>query len=191
MEGKAIIVSAPSGAGKTTIVKHLLNCKLPLEFSISACSRAKRPGEVDGKDYYFLGLEEFKRKINLNEFIEWEEVYSGMYYGTLKSEINRIWILNRHVIFDVDVKGGVNLKKKFGKSALSIFVSPPTFESLKDRLIARGTETTITLEKRIEKARLEMNYATQFDVTIINDVLDSALKETELQVRNFIFDKQL
>jgi guanylate kinase len=189
MEGKAIIVSAPSGAGKTTIVKHLLQCNLPLEFSISACSRARRPGEVDGKDYYFLGSEEFKRRISQDEFLEWEEVYTGMYYGTLKSEIARIWDLNRHVIFDVDVKGGMNLKKKFGNSALSIFISPPAFESLRERLISRGTETTATLEKRIERARLEMEYSSGFDVIIINNVLAKALEKTEKQVRNFIYNK--
>ena len=189
MEGKAIIVSAPSGAGKTTIVRHLLTCRLPLEFSISACSRPIRPGEVDGKDYYFLGMEEFKRRIGLNEFIEWEEVYEGMLYGTLKSEISRIWNLNKHVIFDVDVKGGINLKKKFGNSSLSIFICPPAFESLRERLIGRGTETPSTLEKRLERARLEINYASQFDVTIINDNLADALEEAERKVKRFIFNE--
>lgn len=190
MKGKAIIVSAPSGAGKTTIVRHLLNCNLPLDFSISACSRAIRPGEIDRKDYYFLGLPEFKRRVDLNEFIEWEEVYEGMFYGTLKSEIDRIWNLNRHVIFDVDVKGGVNLKRKFGTSALSIFIQPPTFESLKERLLARGTETIGTLEKRLERARMEMKYASQFDVTIINDILANALEEAEREVKRFIFNNK-
>jgi guanylate kinase len=189
LEGKAIIVSAPSGAGKTTIVKHLLSCNLSLEFSISACSRAMRPGEVEGKDYYFLGTEEFNKKIISDEFVEWEEVYSGMFYGTLKSEINRIWNLGKHVIFDVDVKGGVNLKKKFENSALSVFISPPTFETLRDRLIARGTESNLTLEKRIERARLEMDYASEFDVIIINDILSNTLKEAEQIVRDFIFHR--
>jgi guanylate kinase len=190
MEGKAIIVSAPSGAGKTTIVKHLLKCNLQLEFSISACSRAKRTGEIDGIDYYFLELEEFKKRIDLGEFIEWEEVYPGMFYGTLKSEINRIWNLNRHVIFDVDVKGAINLKNIFGKSSLSIFVSPPAFESLRERLIARGTETDITLETRIERARQEMNFASKFDVTIINNTLANALQEAEFVVQKFILGKK-
>ena len=188
MEGKAIIVSAPSGAGKTTIVKHLLRCGLPLEFSISACSRDMRPGEVDGKDYYFLGPDEFKKRIARDEFLEWEEVYTDMYYGTLKSEISRIWALDKHVIFDVDVKGGVNLKKQFGKSALSIYISPPTFESLRERLIARGTESKASLEKRLERAKLEMGFASQFDITIINNVLANALEESEKQVRQFIFN---
>ena len=187
MQGKAIIVSAPSGAGKTTIVKHLLHCGLPLEFSISACSRDMRPGEIDGKDYYFLGPEEFKKRIALGEFIEWEEVYNDMFYGTLKSEISRIWALEKHVIFDVDVKGGVNLKKQFGNSALSIFISPPEFESLRKRLIGRGTESAASLEKRLERAKLEMDFASQFDVTIINDVLSYALEESENLVRQFIF----
>jgi guanylate kinase len=188
MEGKAVIVSAPSGAGKTTIVKHLLHCGLPLEFSVSACSRDMRPGEVEGKDYYFLGLDEFKKRIACDEFIEWEEVYNDMFYGTLKSEISRIWALDKHVIFDVDVKGGVNLKKQFGKSALSIFISPPTFESLRERLIARDTESAASLEKRLERAKLEIGYASQFDITITNDVLSYALEESEKLVRQFIFN---
>ena len=190
MEGKAIIVSAPSGAGKTTIVKYLLQCNLPLEFSISACSRDMRPGEINGKDYYFLGPEEFKKRIARDEFIEWEEVYTDMFYGTLKSEISRIWNLNKHVIFDVDVKGGVNLKKQFGTSALSIFIGPPTFGSLRDRLIGRGTESPASLEKRLERARLEMEYSSQFDLVIINGVLADALKEAENEVRKFIFTNQ-
>jgi len=189
MEGKAIIVSAPSGAGKTTIVKHLLNCGLPLEFSISACSRSMRPGEIDGKDYYFLGPEEFKKRIAHDEFIEWEEVYQDMYYGTLKSEISRIWEIKKHVIFDVDVKGGVNLKKKFGQSALSIFIGPPSYDSLRDRLIARGTESPASLEKRLERAKLEMTYSNKFDITIINNVLSKALEESEMLVRQFIYNQ--
>jgi len=177
MEGKAIIVSAPSGAGKTTIVKHLLNCGLPLEFSISACSRSMRPGEIDGKDYYFLGPEEFKKRIAHDE------------YGTLKSEISRIWEIKKHVIFDVDVKGGVNLKKKFGQSALSIFIGPPSYDSLRDRLIARGTESPASLEKRLERAKLEMTYSNKFDITIINNVLSKALEESEMLVRQFIYNQ--
>jgi guanylate kinase len=187
MEGKAIIVSAPSGAGKTTIVKHLLQCGLPLEFSISACSRDRRTGEVDGKDYYFLGPDEFKKRIERDEFIEWEEVYKDMFYGTLKSEITRIWKNNKIVIFDVDVKGGVNLKKQFGASALSIFIGPPSYESLRDRLIGRGTESPASLEKRLERAKLEMKYSNQFDKIVINNVLSDALAESEKIVRQFIF----
>ena len=186
MEGKAIIVSAPSGAGKTTIVKHLLGSGLPLEFSVSACSRAMRPGEVHGRDYYFLGTEEFRRRIAQDEFVEWEEVYPGMYYGTLRSEIQRIWDLQRHVIFDVDVKGGVNLKKVFGVKALSIFVSPPSYESLRGRLVGRGTENPASLEKRLERARMEMGYAARFDCVIVNDRLEPALAEAESLVKQFL-----
>lgn len=186
MDGKAIIVSAPSGAGKTTIVKHLLACGLPLEFSVSACSRAKRTGEVDGKDYYFLGLEDFMKRIENKEFVEWEEVYQGMYYGTLRSEIDRIWAMHRHVIFDVDVKGGVNLKKAFGSKALSIFVRPPSYESLRTRLLGRGTENQATLEKRLERARLEIEYEGRFDKVIVNDTLAKALREAETLVSSFL-----
>ncbi len=185
-EGKVVIVSAPSGAGKTTIVKHLMECGFPLGFSVSACSRARRPGEVDGRDYYFLSPIEFREKIRNNEFLEWEEVYEGMFYGTLKSEIDRIWASGRHVIFDVDVKGGVNLKKYFGATALSVFISPPSYESLRERLKNRGTEDSASLEKRLARAKMEMEYHDKFDRAIVNDKLEKALKEAEEAVTTFL-----
>lgn len=186
MQGKLLILSAPSGSGKTTIVKHLLKSFPNLEFSISACSRPKRDGEIDGKDYYFLSVDEFKRRIANNEFIEWEEVYSGSYYGTLKSEIERIWAKNNVVVFDVDVKGGVNLKKIFGEKALSVFVMPPSIEVLKQRLENRCTETPESLSKRVGKAADEMTYSNQFDKILINDNLEKSFQEAESQVKTFI-----
>lgn len=185
-EGKVIIVSAPSGAGKTTIVKHLMECGFPLGFSVSACSRTMRPGEVNGRDYYFLSPVEFQEKISKNEFLEWEEVYQGMFYGTLKSEIDRIWATGRHVIFDVDVKGGVNLKKYFGAKALSVFISPPSYESLRERLKNRGTEDATSLEKRLARAKMEMEYHDKFDRVIVNDNLEHALKEAKEAVMSFL-----
>jgi guanylate kinase len=187
MNGKLIIFSAPSGAGKTTIVKHLLECGLPLEFSISACSRKPRTGEVDGKDYYFLSVNEFKSKIEQKEFIEWEEVYPGNFYGTLKSELNRIWENGHHVLFDIDVKGGVNLKKLFGENALSIFVMPPSIEELERRLISRSTDDPETIQKRVDKATYELKFSTQFDTIIINDHLVDAQTEAFKLVSDFIY----
>ena len=186
MQGKLLILSAPSGSGKTTIVKHLLSTYNNLEFSISACSRGLRNGEIDGKDYYFFSVDEFKRRIANNEFVEWEEVYPGSFYGTLKSEIERIWKKNHIVVFDVDVKGGVNLKKKFGENALSIFVMPPSIEVLKQRLEARCTETPETLNKRVSKATEEMTFSNQFDKILINDNLDQSFKDAEELVKSFI-----
>ncbi len=186
MDGKLIIFSAPSGSGKTTIVKHLLNTKLPLEFSISACNRKNRKGEKDGIDYYFLTDEEFRHKISQNEFIEWEEVYPGRLYGTLKSEIERIWKNGKHVIFDLDVLGGLNLKKKFGKTALSIFVQAPSRDEIERRLRARSTEDEVSLAKRLAKIEKELNFATSFDTILINNKLEQTLKEAEKLVRAFI-----
>ena len=186
MQGKLLILSAPSGSGKTTIVKHLLDKFQNLEFSISACSRSMRNGEIDGKDYYFLSVDDFKQRIAKNEFIEWEEVYPGSFYCTLKSEIERIWSKNHIVVFDVDVKGGVNLKKIFGSNALSIFVMPPSLEVLKQRLEARCTETVETLNKRIGKASEEMTYSNQFDKVLINDNLERSFMEAESIVKNFL-----
>lgn len=186
-KGKAIIFSAPSGSGKTTIVQHLLTQNQDLEFSISACTRDKRGrSEVHGKDYYFLSPEDFKNKIDQDEFVEWEEVYAGNFYGTLKSEVQRIWDSGRHVIFDVDVKGGINLKKYFKDSALAIFVKVPSVEILKQRLNDRGTESDDSLSRRLFKAEFEMSFETQFDVTIINDDLERAKKEAEELVKAFI-----
>ena len=184
--GKAIILSAPSGAGKTTIVKNLLTTKMPLSFSISACSRPKRNNEINGKDYHFLSIEEFKTKINDNSFIEWEEVYENNFYGTLKSEINRIWKSNNHVIFDVDVIGGIALKNYFNEKALSIFIDPPSIEVLFERLKKRDTDDKHSLKRRMEKAESELEYKSQFDQIIINDKLEIATKQTTKLVQNFI-----
>lgn len=184
MNKKVIIFSAPSGAGKTTIVKHFLQLYPNWSFSISATTRPSRNNEENGTDYYFLNEEEFKYKIDNQEFVEWEEVYSGRYYGTLKSELERIWAQNKIVIFDVDVKGGINLKKIFGSQALSIFISPPSIEVLKDRLINRKTETEETLKIRVKKAEEEMTFASQFDKIIINDLLEHAINEIIKQIES-------
>ena len=185
-KGKCIIFSAPSGAGKTTIVRHLLNQNYNLEFSISACSRAKRGHEVDGKDYYFLSVEAFKNKIKSDDFLEWEEVYHDHFYGTLKSEIERIWSENKHVIFDVDVQGGINLKKYFGESALAIFVKPPSIAHLENRLRGRETETEESIARRVGKAQLEMEFASKFDYVLLNDDLETALNEAKNVVSSFL-----
>ncbi len=185
--GKAIIFSAPSGAGKTTIVRHLLQMEhLRLEFSVSATSRAKRGHEVDGKDYYFLSADDFLKKAKAGMFLEWEEVYRDQYYGTLKSEMDRIWSAGKNVIFDVDVVGGLNLKKIFGEQALSVFVQPPSIEVLNFRLRNRSTETPEKIAMRIEKAQHEMSFAPKFDFILVNDKLDLALQQAEAKVSEFI-----
>ncbi len=186
MSGKLIIFSAPSGSGKTTIVKYLLNKGFDLEFSISACNRTPRNNEVDGKDYYFLTTEDFKQKIANNEFVEWEEVYKGRFYGTLKSEVQRIWDKGNNVLFDVDVVGGVNIKKQYGEKALAIFVMPPSIEALQKRLTKRGTDSKIEIEKRLAKAEEEMRYAMQFDKVILNDELFLAKNEAEILLNDFL-----
>jgi guanylate kinase len=186
MTGKAIIVSAPSGAGKTTLVKSLLNAFPQLAFSVSACSRPKRESETQGKDYYFISADEFNQKIRNNEFAEWEEVYPGSFYGTLKSEIERIWASGKAVIFDVDVVGGVNLKKYFGESALGIFIEPPSVEELGNRLRTRNTESPETLQKRIDKAHYELTFAEKFDRIIRNDELEKACREVSEAVEKFL-----
>lgn len=186
MAGKAIIFSAPSGSGKTTIVKHLLKKNPDLGFSISASTRDKRGRtESNGKDYYFLSPEEFKRKIDADEFIEWEEVYEGNFYGTLKSEIERIWQSGKDVIFDVDVKGGLNLKKYFGDRALSVFVKVPSLEVLQERLNDRGTESAESLSRRLFKAKFEMSFQDQFDVVLVNEHLDKSLAEAQALYDDF------
>src|SRR5688500_13284666 len=180
MTGKAIIFSAPSGSGKTTIVKHLLKTNSDLGFSISASTRDRRGRtEKDGQDYYFLTPLEFKKNIDSNAFVEWEEVYEGNFYGTLKSEIQRIWDEGKNVIFDVDVKGGLNLKKYFGDKALAIFVKVPSLEILKERLNDRGTESNESLSRRMFKANFEMSFQDQFDVVLINETLQSSLREAQ------------
>ncbi len=184
--GKLIIFSAPSGSGKTTLVHHLLSKPdLKLAFSVSATSRAKRPNETDGKDYYFLSSNEFRQRISQNDFIEWEEVYEDQFYGTLRSEIDRIHAEGKTVVFDVDVVGGVNLKKKFGDQALSVFVKPPSIEELENRLRNRSTESEESLKKRVGKAAEEMEFASQFDVILVNDELESAKKKAETLVKEF------
>jgi guanylate kinase len=182
MNGKLIIFAAPSGSGKTTIVKHLLNTRADLGFSISACTRDKRGrSEENGKDYYFLSPDEFKTKIENDEFVEWEEVYAGNYYGTLKSEINRIWASGKHVIFDVDVKGALKLKEYFQEKALAIFVKVPSMEVLEQRLRDRGSETEDSISRRLFKVNFEMSYQTKFDTILVNDQLeDSLLKANNL-----------
>ncbi|HYG01031.1 MAG TPA: guanylate kinase [Chryseosolibacter sp.] len=180
MAGKAIIFSAPSGSGKTTIVKHLLQSNPDLGFSISASTRDKRGRtEQNGKDYYFLTPSEFKERIVRDEFVEWEEVYEGNFYGTLKSEIERIWNEGRNVIFDVDVKGGINLKKYFGERALAIFVKVPSVEVLKERLHDRGTETSESLSRRLFKAEFEMSFQDQFDKVLVNEDLKKSLEQAQ------------
>lgn len=184
--GKVIIFSAPSGAGKSTIVNYLLGRNLGLEFSVSATSRAPRGKEVNGKEYYFFTVEEFNDRIRKNEFLEFEEVYPGCYYGTLRSEVERIWAEGHTVLFDVDVVGGVNIKKKFGNDALAVFVQPPSVEVLQKRLIGRGTDSAEKIEERVAKAEYEMTFAGQFDTIIVNDCLEDALAEAEQKVRSFL-----
>ncbi|MGA0557074.1 guanylate kinase [Larkinella sp. VNQ87] len=187
MEGKLIIFSAPSGSGKTTIVRHLLAAHSNLGFSISACTRDRRGrSEQNGKDYYFLTPEEFKEKIDNDEFVEWEEVYVGAFYGTLKSEIQRVWDSGKHVLFDVDVQGGLKLKKYYGDKALAIFVKVPDEETLRQRLLARGTETEDSLSKRLFKVHFEMSFQDEFDVILVNDDLDEALEKAQKLVNDFL-----
>lgn len=185
--GKAIIFSAPSGAGKTTIVRHLMGLPgLHLAFSVSATTRAKRDYEKDGVDYYFISAEEFLQRARNGEFIEWEEVYSGQYYGTLKSEIERIWNRGEHVIFDLDVVGGLNLKKILGDRALAVFVKPPSIDALVQRLEDRSTETPEKIAQRVAKAHQEMEYEPRFDTIVVNDDLTTALREAEACVSHFL-----
>jgi len=186
VKGKSLILSAPSGSGKTTIVKHLLQRDLNLEFSISACSREARKNEVDGKDYYFLSVEEFRKGIEKDEFIEWEEVYQDHFYGTLKSELARIWNKGKHVVFDVDVVGGHKLKSIFGDNALAIFVQPPSLEVLEQRLRDRSTDSEEKILDRLAKASDEMEYADKFDVIIVNDRLEDALTRAEEVISDFL-----
>ncbi len=186
MEGKLFIFSAPSGAGKSTIVQHLKTLDLGLEFSISATSRDSRDGELDGREYHFISPELFREKINLKDFIEWEEVYAGQYYGTLLSEVDRIWSNGKHALFDIDVLGGLNLKKKFGSNACSVFVKPPSFEVLEHRLRSRDSDNEQALQKRLGKAEYEMQFAPQFDYILVNDSLDKVFTEAEALVRNFL-----
>lgn len=184
-KGKLIIFSAPSGAGKTTIVKHLLKQNGDLEFSISATSRAPRITETNGVDYFFLSEDEFRSRINNNEFLEWEEVYPGTYYGTLISEVERIRNKGKHVVFDVDVVGGINIKKFYGEEALAVFIQPPSIDELQLRLIRRSTDAPEVIRKRVEKAAYEMTFSSDFDVIIVNSDLQRALAEAEEIVKVF------
>lgn len=183
---KAIVFTAPSGAGKTTVVRHLLSTYQQLAFSISATSRSKRNNEIDGRDYYFFSVMDFKNKIAENEFVEWEEVYPGVFYGTLRKEVKRLWQLNKYVIFDVDVKGAVNIKKEFKEDCLTVFIRPPSLNILVERLKNRKSESPESLRIRIERVKFEMSYQDQFDQIIVNDVLDTTLKDAEMIVEDFL-----
>ena len=187
MEPKVVIFSAPSGAGNTTVVKHLLAMpEFNLSFSISACSRKKREGEVHGKDYYFLSADEFRKKIENNEFLEWEEVYADHFYGSLKSEVERLSSEGKVVVFDVDVKGGLNIKKFYGKNALAIFVKPPSVEVLEQRLRDRSTDSEEAIRTRIDKALYEISFADKFDVILVNDKLDETFAKAEKLLSDFL-----
>lgn len=186
MEGKLVIISGPSGAGKTTIVRHLLDSGLNLEFSVSATTREPRVDEKHGVDYYFLPVKEFREKIEDGEFAEWEEVYKDVLYGTFKSEIERIWSAGCHVLFDVDVRGGLNLKKAFGNRAIALFIMPPSIEDLQKRLARRASEPAEKIKMRIEKAEEEIELSNQFDTIIVNKILDLAKEEVLQMVRSFL-----
>lgn len=184
--GKVIILSAPSGAGKTTIARKLLEADLGLEFSISACSRAMRAGEQDGVDYFFLTPEEFRKRIASGDFLEWQEVYPNHYYGTLRSELNRIWAAGKQVLFDVDAYGGRNIKKEFGDQAFSIFIEPPDLATLQERLEKRSSDAPEKIAMRLAKAEEEMSLAPDFDIIIVNDNLEAAIDQTLKLTRAFL-----
>ncbi len=186
MKGKLVIFTAPSGAGKTTIVRHLLKELDSLAFSVSATSRAKRDHETDGKDYYFLTPPEFRKRVENGEFLEWEEVYSNQYYGTLHSEIERLWNEGKHIIFDIDVKGALNIKNKYPEESFAVFVKPPSPEILFERLANRGTETPDSYRKRVKRATLELQYEDKFDYVLMNDNLERALSEAEAVIGEFL-----
>lgn len=187
VKGKMIVFTAPSGAGKTTLVKHLLNHFGFLDFSVSATTRSKRNHETNGVDYFFLTEEEFRQKIAEDAFVEWEEVYNGQFYGTLKSELHRIWEENKAIVFDIDVNGACRLKEKYGDQCLTIFVKPPSIDTLTERLKNRNTETEASLMKRIEKVKREIGFENRFDAVIVNDLLEVAKKEAEMLVVNFVY----
>lgn len=181
-----VIFSAPSGAGKSTIVKHLLKKYPNMEFSISATSRQPRGEEKDGREYYFFSVDQFESKIKNGDFVEYEEVYKGSYYGTLRSEVRRIWNKGHVILFDIDVKGGLNLKRLYGGNALAVFIMPPSIEVLRQRLVSRGTDSLANIDKRVAKAAEELTYRDKFDKVLVNDNLDTALLEAEKMVADFI-----
>lgn len=185
-KNKVLIFSAPSGSGKSTIVNHILGLHPEIEFSVSATSRPPRGQEQDGVEYYFLSVEDFRRRIDEGLFVEFEQVYQGRYYGTLKSEVQRIWDKGHVIVFDVDVKGGINLKKYFGDKALSVFIQAPSVEELRRRLVARQTDTPEAIDERVAKAAEEMTYAPEFDTVLVNDRLEQAFAEAEAMVADFL-----
>ncbi len=185
-ENKMLILSAPSGSGKSTIIQYLLNKGLPLEFSISATTRAPRGTEQHGKEYYFYSVDEFKKKIANGEFVEYEEVYENRFYGTLKSECERIWAKNKVIVFDVDVAGGMRLKSLFGDKALSLFIQAPSVEVLRQRLEGRKTDSAEEIQKRIDKATYEMQFASKYDAIVINDKLETACNDAEQLLLKFL-----
>ncbi len=185
-QGKLVIFSAPSGSGKTTIVRRVLPMLPRLAFSVSATSRQMRPGEQNGRDYYFLTADEFRKAVAAGDFLEYEEVYAGQFYGTLKSELSRIWAQNQDVVFDVDVKGGLRIKEQFPQQSLAIFIQPPSVAELKRRLEGRGTETAETLKKRLDRAEEELGFAPRFDLRIVNDDLERAVAEVQAAVTAFL-----
>ena len=187
--GKLIIVTAPSGAGKTTIVKYLLGKYERLAFSVSAATRERRDNEIEGQDYYFISAAKFRSLIKENAFLEWEEVYKDQFYGTLKSEVERLWKLGKHVVFDIDVQGAMNLKKVYPERTLTIFVKPPKPEVLEERLRARQSESEESLQKRIDKANFELTFEKNFDIVLVNDKLDTALKEADWIVEKYVFSE--
>jgi guanylate kinase len=185
-EGKLLIFCAPSGSGKSTIVQHLMKGNPELAFSISATSRSPRQGELDGREYHFISPQLFRKKIEQDEFIEWEEVYQDQFYGTLKSEVERIWGEDYHALFDIDVLGGLNLKKAYGKKALAIFVMPPSLAVLEERLRSRGTDDEVSLQKRLGKVEYELSFAPEFDTILVNDSLKKAFLDAEALVQAFL-----
>ena len=190
-EGKMLVITAPSGAGKTTIVRHLLKTYPQLAFSVSATNRPRRVKEKNGVDYFFMSTEEFQEKIKNKSFLEWEEVYDGQYYGTLKSEITRIWREGKHIIFDIDVRGASNIKNMYPDQCLALFIKPPSIQTLINRLKSRKSETGKSLLKRIARVKKEMIYENSFDKVLVNDILEVALKEAELIVEEFIFQEYI
>lgn len=186
MSNKTVIFSAPSGSGKSTIVHHILGLHPEMEFSVSAASRAPRGEEKNGIDYYFITPEEFRQKIENDEFVEYEQVYEGRYYGTLKTEVQRIWDKGNVIIFDVDVKGGINLKKYFGDRALSVFIQAPSIDELRRRLVNRGTDSEADIDARVAKAAEEMTFSDKFDYILINDELDKAFEDIDKVVDDFL-----